>query len=598
MSDNVIKKARIAVPELPLVDIDLSCQHLTTGNFLMPIPAYCREVPKGKIKANIKSFTRLFPLQKPVMGSGKLSVNAFFVPFRTVWQPWSDFITDVPHNQSSGTSIIANVPTISNSELVSLFVLYNSNPVTGSVEYDFTNAGNHYTFTPTGRAMFRTLESLGYKVAFGAKKDFSFSALPLLCYVKAYMDWYFPSQFAHTGQYAIVDGYFNRNFTYQLSANDLNSLLGSVLYAAYDTDLFTGAFESPVGGNLNTFSRDFRIVDYSSFDLYSEGSSVADLHTVVGNENPGTLDDDKRFRSNDGTPGIHPFANGKPLVPDLGVVTQFSLDSLKALNDYIMRNSLAGSRALDRYLARYGKVLDADKLRRSYYLGSNKSMIEFGSVYSQSDTDGASLGEYAGKGSIVDFGSDFEVDTDEFGYFFVIATVIPDVCYFQGVDQNTRHITKLDFHTAEFDGLGNTALGQINVGVAMKNESYNGDVVERIFGFAPRYFEYKCPVDHITGDFRCDSVNGGLMAYSTARVLPIESQSSIVHDFNFVMGLDFMQYNRIFYTRKDDRLDCFYMVFRNNIKASFPVKRLYDTYDFDTDTNASVDLDLNGAKLN
>lgn len=602
---DIASKLQVKIPELPLVDLDLSSQHLTTTNFMQLLVAYNREVPKGKIDYVGKSFARLYSMVKPPLGSGRLQLSAFFVPYRTVWQPWTDFITDTPHNQPQGTSIISMAPTIQLDDFIDYFVNFVSDPVSAGQVYDFDNGGTHYVLREEGRWALKLFESLGYKVLFNdGTINFRYSALPLLCFAKAYIDYYFPSQYSHTGVYASLDGFFQRQTWYDLNSSNIDSIVRACRFCSYDDNIFINAFDNPLGGANGTFSRDFQIKDISSFTLY-EGSNqynYSDGKVVVRNDNAASTSQ-AGVNSIDGTPFIGPQdvsrqSSMNRLVSP--VITEYSLHNLMALNDYIYRNALAGSRSLDRYLARYGKVLDSSKLQRSIWLGSSRVPLNFGEVVSTSDTSTANLGDYAGIGTIADMGSHFTCDTDEFGQFIVIATIVPDVVYYQGIDENVMHVSKLDFHTAEFDGIGNTPLRRANLMTSLQDFSVNTGGIESVWAFASKYWEYKTKVDHLTGDFRCNTVNGGLMSFSMARMLP-ETINFPAHNLDFILGKDANQFNRIFYdysTGDKNVVDHFYVVFRNNVHAAFPVKKLYDSYDWHTDSNKEVKLDVNGAKVN
>ena len=74
---------------------DLSCQHITTADFMQLSPVYIKEmVPNEKISINQQSFSRTARLSVPTFGRCNMHNKAFFVPFRTILRGWNDFITD------------------------------------------------------------------------------------------------------------------------------------------------------------------------------------------------------------------------------------------------------------------------------------------------------------------------------------------------------------------------------------------------------------------------------------------------------------------------------------------------------------------------
>ena len=108
--------------------LDLSSQHITTGNFMQFNVVWSKElVPTEKITINQETFARMDPLPVPTFGRANIKNRAFFVPFRTVFPAWNDFITDTKHTfnvygTQYGHSIqVGSVPTIANSALYELY---------------------------------------------------------------------------------------------------------------------------------------------------------------------------------------------------------------------------------------------------------------------------------------------------------------------------------------------------------------------------------------------------------------------------------------------------------------------------------------------
>ena len=138
-------------------------------------------------------------------------------------------------------------------------------------------------------------------------------------------------------------------------------------------------------------------------------------------------------------------------------ISEYALTALKSLTDFMKRNQLAGSKAADRYLARFGKALTSEQLGRSVYLGASMQDIQIGDIMSTSDTvngnAGEQLGAYAGKG--ISYGNGhFDYETKEYGMFITVCSIVPKVGYFQGIDRTVKHLSKLDFYMPEFDNLG------------------------------------------------------------------------------------------------------------------------------------------------
>lgn len=606
---------------------DLSCDHITTTDWMHLSPIYNKEmVPKEKLSINVEAMTRLAPMSVPTFGRGNINIRAFFVPYRTIFPGWNDFISDVshmPHNQASGTAfILTTVPRVSNTNIRRLFVnddgsdaAYGLATSTSTVpsSYDFvlqmnsTSTVYYITLTAKGRRIMKIIESLGYKIIWHQTDNY-YSALPILAYAKVYCDWYWPQ--AYPEATSGIENLFKQDSssTFDLSSNHLWSIFTLADLVSYDSDYFTAAWDNPVGPN-NGGSSSFSLVDVTN-----QNNSGAYIAAVTNNTSSSTagLNNNTPVLINNGTSNKHDVVN----------VTQYALDALKSLTDYMKRHQLAGAKALDRFFARFGTVLPAEKLNRSVYIGSKLVPLQFGDVTSQTDTTGINatndpygydrLGAFAGRGLGYGQGN-FDFETDEYGMLIICSSCVPSVGYYQGFDRTILHMNKTDFWTPEFDQLGTQAIatGELNVPKdGQLQQSVN--LVQNIFGYTPRYAEYKIGRDKVTGDYRYDTMNKSLMTnngWHFMREFPeflsdtsntsIYQQGWLTHSSQFVQGTDAQQYNRIFqsYAIDENKADHFSVIYHFDVGMNAPMKSLWDTYDFDS-KGKEVTEDVNGVKMN
>lgn len=91
---NFLDKFRAATAIDTSTTLDLSCQHITTANWMEGMPAYIKEcVPGESISIEQQTFARLEPLVVPTLGRANIHNRAFFVPMRTIFGKWNEFIT-------------------------------------------------------------------------------------------------------------------------------------------------------------------------------------------------------------------------------------------------------------------------------------------------------------------------------------------------------------------------------------------------------------------------------------------------------------------------------------------------------------------------
>lgn len=563
------------------VKLDLSSQHISTANFMQLNVAWAKElVPREKINVFMETFTRLDPLPVPTYGRGNINNRAFFVPFRTIFPAWNDFITDTRHDfnvagSTSGVSkLVTKVPTVSNYTLLSYLMSSGIGVTSTASSYDFATADQKYIkLTAKGRQIMKQLQSLGYTIIPDASISTEYSALPLLALAKVYCDWYFPSAYTQDTVYSTVNGLFtynsissvNSSYSFSLTTEHLKAIFNLIANGVnYDSDYFVSAWDNPVNPNDGAFSNDIRV-------------------------NGLTGDSDSDVTSNSDEPSVN--VNG--------TFSQYTLNALRALTDYMKRHQLVGSRALDRYLARFGVNLPAEKLNRSIYIGSQKQGLQFGDVMATAEGGDVNLGDYAGKG--VSYGDgNFSFDTDEYGIMIIISSIVPTTGYYQGLDRSLKHISKLDFYTPEFDNLGTQPIMKQELYTPINAYTMQGDISKLttgVFGFTPRYSEYKVGKDRLTGDFRCHSMNTSLTPWHLMREVNYETVDSIVHDVNFVRSEDKGQYSRIFYSNDADVSDKFKMIYNFNVTSHSPMKSMFDTYEFESH-GKSVTEDVNGVKMN
>lgn len=582
--------------------------HVTTMSFMRPQPISTIEVmPSRGLRCNAESFCRLNPMPVPTYGRATVYNRAFWVPARTIMSEFNSFISGSPSSNEAGIGVlISRSHTVDNDLFIKLLVdpLYSSevaNPTGdiahGTANYDFYTydatdnpAGHGYKLNNEGIFVYKVIESLGYKINFNYADKTPKSAMPLLAYAKVLLDWYFPSSYAWSSIFQELDYIFQYRGTFQLTLNTLKSIF-AISYASYQDSYFTSAWDKPLAPNVTTLEPSVALADNTN------NSVRQSIVTNDGSAQSGT------YYPQNGTPFVGQNSAGNV---NQGLITQYVMDALKSLTDYTKRHQLAGVRAVDRYLAEYGYNLSAEIMKRSNYLGYQSFNIQFGDVMSTADTiatgsrDGDVLGSYAGKG--VGYGSDvFSLDTQqEFGYFIIMQTLVPHVMYYQGEDRMVNHINLLDYYHGDFDNLGVQAISAREVFMSQDGSLAvsTTQVNDRVFAFIPRYAEYKVGHDKVTGLFRCNSQNAGLSAYYLGRDLSrymLGTLADVVHDFNFVIGTDAAQYNRLFYSSDlNEQITC---INHFEYEVTDSSKSLFDTYDFTDHGHKKVGMNINGSKV-
>lgn len=567
-------------------------------------PVFSTELmPHSDLSVSQSYYVRMSPLVKPMMGSGRVVNRAFFVPYRVVMPGFDDFITD-GYSPNNGSNVrYSHVPYCKQSMLCDALVDFGGTTAGSQADYDFI----HYVegtltykkFNEKGRNMFAVLTGLGYSLSFGFQStdipaNVEVSLMKLLCYFKIVEDWYVSNNFqARAMELRLILDTIGRTVT--VNAAQLRQLFTLACYSTLDNDYFTTASVNPVTPvgasdvNINDVTN-----DATSGNFRSLVKSVGDPGVVTPT-----------------SPSVIGKGSGDPVANTPGYnLTQYIVNALSALTSYMQRNNIVGYKTLDRFKARFGVELSADKLDRSYYLGSNSSYLDVSEVMSNADTDGASLGDYCGRGETGNRNARFHYknDSNSFGCFIILSTIIPDVHYGQGISRDNLHINRFDFFTPEFDALGMQAIARAELYNDAKTQTHWNDLTQQFlpqnsFGLQPTYSEYCKINDILSGDFR--RINTlDLRGFHLYRMFnePLVEGSPLASDYKqisetFVVGNP-SEYNKIF-NYKDNDFDHFYCVHSFDVTLVQPKKRLFDSYEFhDDNEGAPVTMNYKGTKLN
>lgn len=569
--------------------IYLPSRVITTNDFGFCLPIFAREViPGDQWHLDISSFLRLSPLSVPTYASIRQTVRAFYVRFSSVWLPWNDFYAGRPYVNNGVSYNFDTVPQIGNDVIVNFFAANSTEITQGTSDFSAIvrtstedETLKNFRFNDDYRRMYSLLLNLGYKinwVSYSAKGQMvpdgtKFSLLPLLCYLRAYYDYYLPSRYSNSSTLRQI---FDK-VSYE--PEDLQKILGFVrdtLYCNFDTDYFTASWLNPNSPLSQSDSPQYSFNDVSSWP--SNSATVAPNNS----ETPELTFQLKSSR--------------------LGVLTQNSLNLLNAAYNWVVRQGLAGQRYFEQIFAQYGIKLPNILTRRCEFLGSTTSTVMTQDVTSTASTQVGdtvtALGDYAGKGHAASQGSNIKLDANDYGMIICIHNIIPDGGYVQGRNREVLHLIREDYFQPEFDCVGMQAvrndelfaMGDSGAEITSKHQP-NG-----VFGFLPRYSEYRRPYDNLSGDFVIASRNTGLNSYHSFRIFdPTDlSQSFPSNDISFRQispNRDKeLPFSRIF-NLTDDSYDHFICVFNIDAKV-FRYMRTFQTSYLETlDGNNVVSLD-------
>ncbi|WGL30935.1 major capsid protein [Dipodfec virus UOA04_Rod_558] len=473
--------------------VSLSTRNITTIDFNQILPVHSLECIIGdKHHVSINQFTRCSPLVVPTYGNFKLGYVSFFVPY---YQVFPDFDAFYSGSSSIGGSNIS-LPSFSYQSLVSAFNSDSLSHFSGNDEkpdfiyYGTSNGVNKRTLNADGRYIYKIFQMLGYSFIQGLKvsnkvMEFRLNALPLLCFLKAFNDW---MSLSSVYDKSVLSTFLRKVRNSGLSASDFNNLvvsLPSVLRPLVGSDFFTSA--------------------YNTYNFASSNSSFL-TRGFKDNLNPITPNSisTSDFSSSDQL-GVYGRLNSVDKTPALSLR---QLKFLQSFDKFLRRNELSGTRAAQRIFSRFG--LKSEDFRSNYAQQIAAKVIDFNvaDVTSTSPNSDPSLGLGTYSGQSVSSGDfSFDCECSDFGQLITFAYIDVNSQYINSVSPEVLRQTALDFYQPDFDGVGFQPICYAQLynnnskPISSPSDSDALNPLEAVFGFQPRYEEYRTAYSRVTGDF-------------------------------------------------------------------------------------------------
>lgn len=457
---------------------DLSYTNNTTLNMGELVPVMCKDmVPGDKFRVRTSSFVRLMPLANPTFQNLRLYLHYYFVPNRLVWSDWEQWITGSVSGDYGLPS--SNLPDMPNITLPS-------------------------SFEPLW-------DSLGYRVVNNSvvtNNQFA-SSLRLRAYWLIYNEWY-RDQNVDSRVYIPIENSGNEDFSAWkfVSPNDQvtdGTIEDFTKFARrrYLKDYFTSALPwpqrgpdvmLPFGGDapLSTTGPDV----YAGIDTgYSDSSdSFSITHSVGSTED--------NITAQTGINGkLYNLRNTLSNASvDLSNVTSATINDLRravALQRFFEISARGGSRYIEVILSHFGVHSKDARLQRPEFLGGGVTPIQIGEVLQTTPTEDSPLATMAGRGYAYGNSNDngCVYRATEHGMLFCIASIVPESLYWQGIDRMLQKFDRLDYYWPTFAHLGEQEIKR-------KELFFEGTTTdEELFGYAPRYSEYKFSTNELHGDF-------------------------------------------------------------------------------------------------
>lgn len=556
----------VKTPRVPLNRFDLSFDRIGTYKMGKLYPIICKEMlPGDRFRVRTDSLVRTMPLSSPAFGRLRMYIHYFFVPNRLVWDHWEDFITGGESGEDTHVP-----PYIQWSDLVGGDFQARSN----------ADAAGNWTYKPEdGLAAAFGLPVQPYAgsnvveagIANGISTSTPVSALPFRGYRLIWNEYYrdqnvddeLPIDTEKDGKY-LIDGIGDIAFK--------GSIFGDLLSRRWLKDYFTSALPTPQrgpdvqlpivgeGGTIQADGPLKLLIQNQGTGSTTTTSSVftPDLNVGLGN----TTGIGISSSVNDQFPveKAHTdlmYASG--LTTAGGSVVAATINDLRraiALQRFYEISARAGSRYIETIMGHFHVRSSDARLQRPEYLGGGVTDINVGEVLQTSATDQTSpQGNMAGRGFGIGRSNQCTYRAEEHGYLFGIMSIIPEPFYYQGIDKEWTRQSRVDYYWPSFAHLGEQEIDKSELSVGTSDGET--DTYGKLFGYAPRYAEYKFSKNVITGLLR-----GSLANWTFARKI---SDPNLNAAF-----LEIPQVNNPFAVQDEDT-DKFIIWLSNDIRALRPM---------------------------
>lgn len=412
--------------------------------YLVPLAAI-DVLPGDTFRSKVAMLARVAPLAKPVMHPVEIRVHNWFVPNRIIWDDWEDFI-------------VGNE---------------------GSVTYPTLSAAN-----ATEAAL---LDHMGIEPVTGVSVD----ALPVRAYNLIFNEWYRDQDLVTARAISTASG------------ADSTTDLG-LARIAWPKDYFTTARANPQQGSAVEVGFSAGSAPITGFGLYNTPGAASSKtiretggtsRSVTGwsHEEGATGSGRSEFiveedSGNTGYPAIYADLSGAT-----GGIDINDLRNAISLQRIAEAREFFGSRYAD-YLRWYGINPRDGRLDRPEYLGGGKQTIQFSEVLSTAEGATVEVGELFGHGIAGVRQKPIRKMFEEHGWFISVMSVRPKGIYQNGIPRRFLRDQPTDFWHKELELMPWQEVDQLEI--------YGGGTPGTVFGYAPRYDEYREIQSYVSGTFR------------------------------------------------------------------------------------------------
>lgn len=485
-------------------------------------------VPSDYFTGSSEMLVRLAPLLAPIYDQIQVYVHYFFVPNRLLWEDWEEFITG--GREPGVDPITAPIPPYFD------------------LGATLTNSGTWFSESSLADYLGCPIWPFPGDVA-ADYNGIALDCMPFLAYYATIRDYYRDRNF---------DEDVNYNFLPAPSGVNASYGLLQLVNRNYRHDYFTSALPWTQRGEQVLIPVDSDVI-YMPTSNYMENDG-----TAVPASTP--------FAMPAGTGGlvnVMTVGGGLPTrVENIDSVSNTTTTindfrSAYALQVWLERNAVGGSRYVESTQAHFGVRPQDSRLQRCEYIGGGRIPVKISEVvstaFSSNGTDIVPLANMGGHGVTYGNTNNFKYFCPEHGFIIGMMSIMNPPSYHQGLPRMFRRRSFLDYPWPTFAKLGEQTVStsELYADAAELTPDANGDLP--LFGYQSRYADWKYVPNSNHGSF-----HSTLLFWTLTR--EFSSAPTLGYDFNiFEDGTQ----DRIFAVNGDE--DNFWIYVHNKVTVKRPL---------------------------